>query len=676
MRKIVLIFLCCQSIKIHAQEIPLPAQQQLEMQAEKSGDQPDDDGWLMQMEEYGRHKININKADEADLRRLGILNEMQILAFMNYRRVMGEFLSVYELQAIPGWDQTLIRRLFPFISVSTLVTNREQIVNRLRKGEHSLLCRSFMDLKRSAGYFGDSSGKKYIGSPPHLFFRLRYHYKDLLQWGISGEKDAGEPLFKKGEAKGFDHYFFHFFLRRLGVIKALALGDFTVNLGQGLIQWQSLAFKRSAEVMNCKRQSDILRPYSSSGEFYYHRGAGMTISKRNWSLTGFLSFRQLDAKPYWDSLTNTWYVRSFLVSGYHRTKTENETRDRVAQLFYGGNISYEKQGWKLGLNLAAVHFSLPFRKQEEPYDRFAFEGKRNGNMSADIGYTWKNMHWFSELAIDAGLHRAILSGLLVSLDRKVDMSVLWRNIPASFQSIGGNAFTESASPCNEKGLYLGVSIRPRTDLKLDLYWDGFTSSWLRYRLHGPSSGSEFLFQLTYSPDKLTEIYGRFRSGQKQMNKGEGNYYSILMVPKQNYRWHVSRKLGQEFSIRERVDFIVYDRGGTDRQQGFSCYTDLLYRPPLKPLSLSARWQYFETEGTDAMVYAYENDVLYSFSIPGLSGKGKRYYLLAGYDLGKKTSIWLRLAATFYSGLDHIGEGEDLIRGNKKADYHFQVRHIF
>ena len=36
-------------------------------------------------------------------------------------------------------------------------------------------------------------------------------------------------------------YSAHFFLRKAGIIKDLALGDFTVSMGQGLILWQGMA---------------------------------------------------------------------------------------------------------------------------------------------------------------------------------------------------------------------------------------------------------------------------------------------------------------------------------------------------------------------------------------------------------------------------------------------------
>src|SRR5205085_8420550 len=109
--------------------------------------------------------------------------------------------------------------------------------------------------------------------------RYKYAYKDLLQYGITGEKDAGEEFFKGSQIQVFDFYSAHFFLHNPGMIRTLALGDYTVNMGQGLIQWQGLAFKKGTDITGIKRQSAVLRPYNSAGEVNFHRGAGITIAK-------------------------------------------------------------------------------------------------------------------------------------------------------------------------------------------------------------------------------------------------------------------------------------------------------------------------------------------------------------------------------------------------------------
>jgi hypothetical protein len=107
----------------------------------------------------------------------------------------------------------------------------------------------------------------------------------------------------------------------------LALGDFSVNLGQGLTEWQSLAFNKGSELTNVKRQSDVLRPYNSAGEIEFDRGAGITLQKDNWEMTGFASYRKLDATLVPTELNSDEFVSSLRTSGYHRTKSEAEGKN-------------------------------------------------------------------------------------------------------------------------------------------------------------------------------------------------------------------------------------------------------------------------------------------------------------------------------------------------------------
>ena len=89
-----------------------------------------------------------------------------------------------------------------------------------------------------------------------------------------------------------------------------------------------------------------------------------------------------------------------------------------------------------------------------------------------------------------------------------------------------------------------------------------------------------------------------------------------------------------------------------------------------------RLMYFETTGYDSRLYAYENDVLYSFSIPVFYDKGYRYYLNLNYDFSKKISFWFRVAQTIYKDKISVGSGLDEIKGNKKTEVKLQVQYYF
>jgi hypothetical protein len=82
---------------------------------------------------------------------------------------------------------------------------------------------------------------------------------------------------------------------------------------------------------------------------------------------------------------------------------------------------------------------------------------------------------------------------------------------------------------------------------------------------------------------------------------------------------------------------------------------------------------FDTDSYDTRLYAFEQDVPYSFSVPGFSGKGSRFYVLLNSDLTKDISLILRYSQTWYSDRNVISSGPDEINGNKKSDVKVVLR---
>ena len=97
---------------------------------------------------------------------------------------------------------------------------------------------------------------------------------------------------------------------------------------------------------------------------------------------------------------------------------------------------------------------------------------------------------------------------------------------------------------------------------------------------------------------------------------------------------------------------------------------------MKKYSGNIRLQYFDTDGYDSRLYAFENDVLYSFSIPVFYDRGFRYYLNLNYDVNRKLSLWLRWAQTVYNGKQIIGSGLDEIAGNRRTEMKIQAQYQF
>ncbi|HEX2607230.1 MAG TPA: hypothetical protein VHK91_07615, partial [Flavisolibacter sp.] len=112
----------------------------------------------------------------------------------------------------------------------------------------------------------------------------------------------------------------------------------------------------------------------------------------------------------------------------------------------------------------------------------------------------------------------------------------------------------------------------------------------------------------------------------------------------------------------------------DEQEGFLAYVEGHYKSG--KLNASMRLQYFETGGYDSRIYAYENDLLYSYSTPAFYETGARSYINLTYKFSKQVACWLRWSGTLYTDGTRPGSGPDQLPGHHKTDIRFQMAYNF
>ncbi|PSL47475.1 hypothetical protein CLV51_102323 [Chitinophaga niastensis] len=673
------LLLCiCLETKARQQEEPLPAIMESNLENETAGTDvvSEDDAQWQRLNALARHKIPLNVADEATLQSLGLLTPLQISSFMSYRRLLGDLLSIYELQAVPGFEPEVIRRILPYVSVGNDLEPHYTLHDYLYKGDHVLLLRYGQPLEKARGYLHtDSTLPYYHGSPGKLFMRYRYSFPRYASWGVVMEKDAGESFFKGAQKQGFDFYSAHVFIKNYRKIKAFALGDYTINFGQGLLNWQSQAYGKGAAVMQIKREGEVLRPYTSAGEFYFYRGGAITLQQEAWQLTAFASYRKLDGSA--DTLMDEVTATSLISSGYHRTTGEIAKRGIIQQLSAGSNIRYIARRWQLGGNVIYHHFFPVIQKVVVPYNQFDFNGTQLLGASIDYAGSWKNVHLFGEAAVSNNGKPAIVQGLLTSVAPAVDIAIVYRYYDMAYQSLYAKGFGDSYRTANESGFYTAFTAKLNARLRLDAYADIFHFPWLKYRTNAPADGKEFFLQSTYSPNKKTTVLLRYNYRQSSENTllPENPVKVLMPVSLTHIRIQWSLQVNKQFGAKTRLEYSR-SRKVAGVQYGWMIYQDVNYRFKRIPFTVNGRIACFRTGGYDARIYAYESSVLYENSVAQLYGSGWQYFANIKWKVNHRLSCWLRVHQTLYTGVKHIGSGAEAIDGNRKTLFQLQVQHFF
>ncbi len=551
------------------------------------------------------NKYNVNTITASMLENFLFLKPTQIKQFILYRKNFGNFISLMELQAIPEWDVITIRKILPMLSLEIEQPLVPTIKQRIKEGDHRFLY-------RTGGQSKSTTEKQ--DTLRHQYKQLlsyRFNFQQLLRWGVTAEKDAGEKNFA-------DHFSFFASMSKKGILKNLVLGDYTVNMGQGLIHWQGYALGRSSNMLSAYRQGELFRPHTGTDENRFCRGIAVHLQKNAIELAAFVSHKNIDANIITDTANNNAWASSLLVSGLHRTK--NELMDkRAMQIFIAGaNLKLSSQFGRTSLNIVRTAFDHPIKKRADPYNKFAINGKQWQNASIDHAVSTRFGFLFGEMAVDKKGNRAIIAGLIKSLASSLDMAFLYRNMGVQFRSLASNVFSESQESGNEKGFFFNINYSPSPQHRFEMYADQYQQDWPTFSTPGKKTGNIYSFQYTYRPNKKTELYGRIQSEKNSLK----------------LRIHASFTPTPVLTCRLRNEMISIASATGKIDRGHHTYLELIYKPPLKPFSTSVRCSFYDTEGYATRIYAYERDLPGYYAVPPHYGQGVKGYLVLQYKLRK------------------------------------------
>jgi Helix-hairpin-helix motif len=615
-----------------SQSVPLRMEPWIESQTTALTSGAPDEDWFEDAVRLLRQPILLNEASQEELRQLWMLSDALIDGLLLHRKTLGPLLHLNELQSVKGFTPDLIRQLAPYVWVGP--------PSGLPMGQRLLTGALTQDLLlRVTGLLTGTSQQltnSWVGSGQRWLIWHRLQTKSV-QAGWVMEKDPGEALLQKGSPL-VDHAGFHFFWQGKGLVRTIALGDFTVNLGQGLLQWQSLAFDKSAEMSWIKRQGPTLRPHRASGEVNFHRGVATSLQSKKFSLTFFVSRRALSGRLQVDSGAGIVGIGSISASGYHRTPSERQARNTLKQLTAGTRVSAKFGSLELAVNAVRYFFSKPLIRNEEPRNTFDVQGNGWHNASFDFSYTRKSLHFFGEAAMAANGAIAWVAALLANPSTQVDLFVLVRNSGIAYRALYANAFSESSSIENERGFYAGVTLRPHAKVRVDAYADHCVFPWIRYGSNAPTAGSDYSLQLDYRPHKRAALLIRYRRESKWEASGSDSVGATPSAFAGNIRKGWRAQLSYQISFRtrwrSRVEWLqlvpntttLVAEGSMPAEHGFLYAADLLFNRVIVGADLLFRYQFFDTKGYQSRIYALTPDLRPGFGVNAFYGKGHRFWV--------------------------------------------------
>ena len=685
--------------------------EQVERLAEDSDEDIDFEDLLENYIFYSENPVNLNSDEVRQLLSLRLLNVFQYEELQKYRRYYGDFLFLDELAMVEGFDEQTIAIIAPVVYIGADRGGDKITMRKLaRYGKHQILGRYEQILEPQAGYadISDSAllakpNSRFLGSPQRYQLRYTYNYRNKIRAGFVLEKDPGEMFFTdkvsdtikallgKNYSRGFDFIGFHLYAKDLGIVKAAVLGDYQVAFGQGLTMWSGMSFGKAGSGSTVMKQARGFSPKASASEYGFMRGAAVTLGGGPFSGTVFYSNRMVDANiSVADSLDEAELVSSMQETGYHRTIGEIQDRHAIRQQVVGGHLAFAIAHFEVGYTAHHTWLNVPLELKPTNYNQYYFQGQQLTNQGIDFKYVKGKYALFGEVAISHNQktkvpelvegqaqtqlrsttldHFAGLIGLTVKPAGYLSFTMLYRDYGKAYQNLFSNAFSEGGRSQGQRGIYLGTEIAPAPYWNILAYADLFKFTWLTSQVNAPSWGHDYYLRLSHSFSKRVNAYLQVRSKTKMKNSTDAFVFSHypIFYTKNSVRFNINYQV-RDFHFSNKAEYAHYKNDDGSNSHGFFICQDVSYKPENKPFSLTFRYAIFDTDDYDSRVYAYENDVLYSFSVPALYGKGMRVYLLGKWKPFKSLTFYARIGSIIYTDRDEISSGLTLIEGNHKTD---------
>ena len=647
-----------------------------------NNDEISSSNWQNLMEDLAELKeqpININDATKEQLERFPFLSDKMIENILYYIYKYGPMITEKELMMVKDMDIQTARLLKMFITFQ--YTEKEEykptIKNILKYGKQELCTRLDIPFYTRAGYhpytseyIKENPNKRYLGHSFYHNIRYQFHYSDKIYIGLTAEKDAGELFFVGKNQKGYDYYSPYIYIRNLGRVKALALGNYRLNYGYGLVMNTDFSMGKTTTLSTLGNKSNGIKKHSSTDEYNYFQGIAGSIRLTNrFTADAFYSFRQMDG------IVDKLFITSIKEDGYHRIPRDYEKKHTFTNQLIGSNLHYNGRYFEVGLTGVYNVFNKVLNPTARIYNKYYPRGRDFFNISTYYKFFWKKFTLSGETAMDKNGKLATLNILRYSPKESFQLMVMNRFYDVSYQSIYARSIGEGSSVQNESGFYIGLETSFLRYFKLMTYGDFFYFPWKKYQLSkNGTKGFDGVFQLSYSPSYQLSMFIRYRYKNKYKDfTPEESQKITLPYIQQKWKYQLVYSPIDELVLKTTVDYVHNSYKGGKASKGILMGQNVGYKFNEFPLQLDVSAAWFQTDDYASRISMYEKGLLYAFHIPSFYGKGERFTFNARYELNKRIIFHAKYGMTHYRDRNVISSGLEQIEDNMKSDLYLQLR---
>ena len=626
--------------------------------------------WENELEELSnrlQEPVNLNSATREQLEQFPFLSDIQIEHLLAYIYIHGQMETIYELQLVEELDRQTIQYLLPFVCIKAINNEpafrwKTMLKDAGRYGKNEVLTRLDIPFYKRKGY-----EHTYLGPSVYNSVKYTFRYRDQLYAGGVAEKDAGEPFAALHNRYGYDYYSFYLLLQNCGRLKLLAVGNYRLSFGQGLVMSTDYLMGKTIYASSFNNRSTGIKKHSSTDEYNYFRGVATTVAlTKRLSVSAFYSHRNMDG------VVTDGEITSVYKTGLHRSRKEADKKNLLTSQLTGGNVSYQQNHIRLGITGVYYVFNRPYEPELTGYSKYNIHGNHFYNLGIDYAYRWRRFSFQGETAIGKQ-GWASLNRLQYSPVQDIQFMLIHRFYSYDYWAMYAHSFGEGSTVQNEQGYYVGLETTPFSHWRFFVSFDLFSFPWKKYIINKPSRGTDGLIQATFTPRTNLSMYLKYRYKQKERDLTGSKGTLTLPIFHHQLRYRLNYSLNDVFSSRTTLDYNHFHSQDRAATKGYQVTQMISSQLPWTRLFADVQGSYFCTDDYDSRVYVSEKGLLYTFYTPSFQGRGFRCAVRLRYELNKHWLFITKFGETIYLNRNEIGSGNDLIYGNKKADIQMQLR---
>jgi hypothetical protein len=576
--------------------------------------------------------VMVNSGDEEEIARLFFLTLFQVKVLADYVNNHGSIATIYEIVLLPGFDRPTAMLMEPYISLSVPLKTTLS-----KRGRTSALLSAMISFPSGDD---DSTGVRSV-------LRINHAGREL-SYGLTAENDPYESFtFRK--ACGADFVSAYLLYKGKGLLSSVVLGDYSLRFGEGLVlnnsSWQgswliSPSFMAGREVVDA---------YTSTDEDNFFRGAGAVIGTVNAGAALFVSSNTIDARVKYNSDSTEKFITNLVRGGLHNTESGMAARNSLTESVVGIHLSGGGEKVRGGVTLAATLFSIPFKPDTAGgEDLYKFRGDHLINLGVDLKAGTGKLFYFGELAFSIPGSVAVMSGIRALPSERVTFNLIARYLDPDYHVFHSNVYGTGSSVANEMGLAGNIHLEAAKHLFVSAGADIYRIPWLSYQSSAPSTGTRSDIKIEYTPSDNFTLRGSFSKTEREYDGETETGVADTELKSRLQSSLLASWSPQELRTREGTSLslttrIVWCRVPESKQNGYLLCQDVSYS--LSNLKFWLRYSLFTTAGWDTRLYAYENDLLHSFSIPPLYDDGSRAYLMLQWDITGQILLRAKYAVT-------------------------------